>query len=202
MDGFIDNSITITVDDEHWIYCTKSAALLVIHTLFRPVQPSKPLKRDYPLSLRILVGEGQLAKQKICLGWYINTQHMRVSLLEEKQTACTNDIKEALASTKIKTETLESLIGKLNHAAHVIPPARYFLNLIRHLLKRGVGWGPQRLQLWHRQDIQLWIKFLQHVTNKGVPINNIVFVKPSVTLWSDACEYGIGGYSENGLAWR
>ena len=37
---------------------------------------------------------------------------------------------------------------------------------------------------------------------QGVPINNIVFVKPSVTLWSDACEYGIGGYSENGLAWR
>ena len=28
------------------------------------------------------------------------------------------------------------------------------------------------------------------------------FFKPSVTLWSDTCEYGIGGYSENGLAWR
>ena len=48
------------------------------------------------------------------------------------------------------------------------------------------------------------MKFLQHVTTKGVAINNIVFVKPSVTLWSDACEYGIGGYSKNGLArrWR
>ena len=40
------------------------------------------------------------------------------------------------------------------------------------------------------------------MTTKGVPINNIVFVKSSVTLWSDAFEYGIGGYSENGLAWR
>ena len=48
---------------------------------------------------------------------------------------------------------------------------------------------------------QLWMEFLQHVTTKGVPINNIVFVKPSVKLWSDACEYGIGGYSNNGLAW-
>ena len=46
------------------------------------------------------------------------------------------------------------------------------------------------------------MKLLQHVTTKGVPINSIVFVKPSVNLWSDACEYGIGGYSENGLAWR
>ena len=46
------------------------------------------------------------------------------------------------------------------------------------------------------------MKFFQHVTTKGVPINNIVFVKTSVTLWSDACEYGTGGYSENGLAWQ
>ena len=37
---------------------------------------------------------------------------------------------------------------------------------------------------------------------QGVSINNTVFVKQSVTLWSDACEYGIGGYSENCLAWR
>ena len=36
---------------------------------------------------------------------------------------------------------------------------------------------------------------------RGVPINNIVFVKPSVTLWSDACEYDIGGYRDNGLSW-
>ena len=38
--------------------------------------------------------------------------------------ACTTDIKEALTSTKIKTDILESLIGNLNHAEHVIPTAR------------------------------------------------------------------------------
>ena len=46
------------------------------------------------------------------------------------------------------------------------------------------------------------MKLLQHVTTKGVPINNIVFFKPSITLWSDACEYVIGGCSKNDLAWR
>ena len=137
MDCFIDDIITITVDGEHWIDCAKSAALLVIHTLFRPLQPLEPLKRDDPLPLRKLAGEGPLAEQKTCLGWDINTQSLRVSLSEEKQTSWTNDIKEALSSTKIKTNTLESLIGNLNHAAHVIPPARYFLNWLR---KRGEKW--------------------------------------------------------------
>ena len=139
---------------------------------------------------------------KTCLGWDINTHSLRVSLPEEKQTTWTNDIKEALASTIIETDTLESLIGKLNHAAHIIPAARYFLNQLCHLLKRGGKWGPQRLQLWHHQDLHLWMKYLQHETHKGVPINNTVFVKLSVTLCSNACEYGKGGYSENDLAWR
>ena len=39
-------------------------------------------------------------------------------------------------------------------------------------------------------------------TAKGVPINNIVSAKPSITLWSDACKYGIGGYIKNGLLWQ
>ena len=69
MDGFIDDIITITVDDDHWIDRAKSAALLVIHTLFRPLHPSEPLKRDAPLSLRKLAGEGQLAEQQTCLVW-------------------------------------------------------------------------------------------------------------------------------------
>ena len=63
MDGFIDDIITITVDDEHWIDRAKIASLLVIHTLFQPLQPSEPLKLDDPLSLRKLAGEGHLYKE-------------------------------------------------------------------------------------------------------------------------------------------
>ena len=96
MDRFFDDIITITANDKHWIDRAKSAALLVIHTLFRPLQPSEPLKRDNPLSLRKLVGGGQLAKQKTFLEWDINTHSMRVFLPTDKQTAWTTDIKEAL----------------------------------------------------------------------------------------------------------
>ena len=85
MYGFIDETITITVDDEHWIDREKIAALLVIHTLFRPLHPSEPLKQDDPLFLRKLAGEQQLAEQKTCLGRDITTHSMRVFLPEEKK---------------------------------------------------------------------------------------------------------------------
>ena len=92
MDVFINDFITITIDEKHWIYLAKSAALLVIRTLLQPLQPSEPLKRDNPLSLRKLAGEGQLAEHKTCLGWDINTHSLRVLLLKEKETAWTTDI--------------------------------------------------------------------------------------------------------------
>ena len=85
--GFIDNIITITVDEKHWIERAKSAALLVIHTLLKPLQPSEPLKQDYPISLRKLAGGVKLDENKTCLGWYIHTNSLRVLLPKEKQTA-------------------------------------------------------------------------------------------------------------------
>ena len=68
MDGFIDNIINITVDYKYWIERAKIAALLVIHTLFRPMQESEPLKHNDPLSLGNITGEEKLAKCKMCLG--------------------------------------------------------------------------------------------------------------------------------------
>ena len=102
MNGFIDNIITITVNDEHWIDHAKSAAILVIHTLFQPLQPSEPLKLDDPLSLRKITGEGKLAEHNICLGWYINTHSLKLFLPEEKQTSWVNDIKDALSSKQLR----------------------------------------------------------------------------------------------------
>ena len=84
MDGFINDIIPITVDDKHWIDCTKIVALLVIHTLFRSLKPSELLERCDPLSVRKLVGKGQLAEQHTCQGGEINTHSLRVFLPKDK----------------------------------------------------------------------------------------------------------------------
>ena len=80
MVGFIDNIITITVDDKHWIDCAKVAALLVIYKLFWPLHLSEPLKQDDPLPLEKLVVEEKIAEHKTCLVWDIKTHYMIVFL--------------------------------------------------------------------------------------------------------------------------
>ena len=68
MDGFIDDIITITIDALCWVECAKNEALLVIHTIFRPVNYNRPLKRDDPHSIHKLSGEGQISKKETCMG--------------------------------------------------------------------------------------------------------------------------------------
>ena len=71
MDVFINVIITITIYDPCWVERAKNTALLVIHTIFRLLQPYKPLKQDDPLSLRKISVEGQLVERKTCLVWGI-----------------------------------------------------------------------------------------------------------------------------------
>ena len=84
MDEFTDNIITINIDDPNWVERAKTAGLLVIHTIFRPLQSSEQLKRDNPISLRKIEGEGQLAKQKTYMGWDIQTLYIRIFLPKER----------------------------------------------------------------------------------------------------------------------
>ena len=57
MYGLIDYTITVTIDKPNWVERVKNSALLVIHTIFIPLQSPNPLKRDFPLSLHNLAGE-------------------------------------------------------------------------------------------------------------------------------------------------
>ena len=126
-------------------------------------------------------------------------------------TGITNDRKRDILGTGhhitpsfkyIYINKLEYLIGKLNRAAHIINPDRYFLNQLHHLLKREKKWGQQILQSCNIQDLHLCINIIQWFTEKVVPINNIVFTNPKVTLWSYSFKYFIGVYNDKFMAWR
>ena len=71
MNEFINCIIKITINYPIWVERAKNEALLVIHTIFRLLQSSEPMKLDDPLSFYKLSGEGKLAKHKTCLVWDI-----------------------------------------------------------------------------------------------------------------------------------
>ncbi|KAI2496579.1 hypothetical protein MHU86_17907 [Fragilaria crotonensis] len=71
-------------------------------------------------------------------------------------------------------------------------------------IRRGLEGGRGRKRKVGEEalaDLHLWEGFLDHA-HKGVPMNLLVTREPDKICWSDACPYGLGGYSLSGRAWR
>ena len=201
-DGYIDDIITIIADHADWITKGQHAAPLAVHTVFCPTDESDPLPRANATSIPKLDGEGIPDEVECVLGWDINTRLFRIYLPCLKARDWIYNIKQILKYNKVNSKTLETSIGRLNHAAHIISQGQCFLNHLRQLLSRCKQFGSQTLNKSERQDLHLWITLLQHVSATGIDINNITFTEPTVATTSEVRKQGMGGFDSNGLAWR
>lgn len=81
---------------------------------------------------------------------------------------------------------------------------RHFLSRLWYLLEKALhaSWHWCKLNRDIIDDLILCTDFL-HLAHKGMSMNNLVFRKPTHHYRSDACEYGLGGYSlTSGHAWH
>ena len=107
-----------------------------------------------------------------------------------------------ISSRKTSHDSLESMIGRLNHVAGIIPMLCHFLGRLRHALFRASKHKWTNLCLCEISDLHICLQMLDHAST-GVLINNITFRSPNIFYRSDASEFGIGGYNlVSGLAWR
>ena len=201
-DGYIDDLITVMIEKDDWVEKGSNAAPLAVHTVFRPKDISDPLPRDDPASIRKLDGEGTPDERKVILGWLVDTRLFKIFLPGEKASEWIREINRIVKQETIETKQLESTIGRLNHAGYVIPQARYFLNRMRHLLANCKKYGRQKIPHAVKDDLKLWTQFIDKTTRQGIDINNVTFTRQTDTVYSDACEHGIGGYTTQGKAWR
>lgn len=111
---------------------------------------------------------------------------------------------EMVAKRQCSFQSFEQLVGRLNHSSYVMPVARHFLSRLRSRLNpRPKHPKRQRMRLSENEvgDLELWQRLLARA-NQGISINLLVTRQPDQICWSDACPFGIGGYSLSGRAWR
>ena len=75
-----------------------------------------------------LRGEGSPDGRKPILGWLINTLLFKKYLVKDKARMWIKNLKCILKMNEILTKILKSSIGRLNHAGHILPQGRYFMN--------------------------------------------------------------------------
>ena len=149
-----------------------------------------------------LIAEGGPAEAQIVLGWTLNTRSLLVILPLDKFEAWSSDLKEIISKRGGTFGQLETTIGRLNHAAYIIPLSRHFLNRVR-LRLRVKKHKNQALSLTQDEidDFELWTVFLSQA-HTGISMNQITIRQPTKTCWSDSCPFGIGGFLLSGRAWR
>ena len=201
MDDFIDAIMTVGCTRKNWKRLA-GAALLSLHVLGRPIFPDEPLSRDDMVALNKLQAEGRLREQQIVLGWDANTRNLTVRLPDDKFGTWDKSTHDVILSKQTSCEELESLIGRLNHAAMIIPLARHFMGRTHRLLNEPIKKNLSSMSPAALADLDLWQSFLANA-NQGISLNLIVERDPDHVFITDSCENGIGGFSLlSGKAWR
>ena len=126
-DIFIDDIITVGFHSKRWRRLC-GATLLALHMFGRPAHENEPVPRNDLVALNKLLAAGSPSEIKTVLGWDIDTRRLLVSLPDDKFEEWCAQIQKAIDSKSISPSDLESLIGRLNHAAFVIPLSRHYLN--------------------------------------------------------------------------
>ena len=211
IDDFVDDGVVVVPDIGNNRSRGAGALPLAIHLLCRPLATDEPVKRDDPLSLSKLLEEGTLAEQFVLLGWKINLRLLIISLPRDKFLAWSQDIAEIIEAKRATFQTLDSIVGRLNHAAAALPLARYFLNRIRSTAFRNesnnVRQKTNKKVKWLNKsvlaDLRLFSDYILPRLHEGISLNLLTFRRPTHIFWSDACPSGMGGFSQHsGKAWR
>lgn len=127
-DSFIDDLIRVFLDTEWNRRAQPHAVPLAVYVTNRPhAGDQEPVTRRENLSIPKLKAEGTPTEAQIVLGWELDAHRLLLRLPFDKYVAWVGDLQEVLNSTTISLQSLDSLIGRLNHAAYVVPLARHFL---------------------------------------------------------------------------
>ena len=91
---FIDDMITLVIDNATLIYQAIHPILLILDSIFRPNLPGEPMSRNPILSQKKLKEEGILSAQQVILRWLINTRMLKLFIIKDKACRILIELKD------------------------------------------------------------------------------------------------------------
>eukprot|EP00956_Cyclotella_meneghiniana_P011523 scaffold16181_cov47-Cyclotella_meneghiniana.AAC.4 len=202
-DVFIDDLFAACVDlpETNNIRRLERAPLLAIDAVARPLLESEPVPRHEMAARNKFIAEAGAEELKIVLGWKINFRTLKMYLPENKFIAWAADFQQMIDSKRAESKKLESCIGRMVHVSQILPQVNHFMSRLRDLLARAGNRRSIAVRDDCLADCRLMIQFLER-SRDGLSMNNLVFRLPNRCYRSDSCPIGLGGYSDEGFAWR
>ena len=132
------------------------------------------------------------------LGVSINTVDMTISITEERLLEITVLVGRWRRKRLCNKKELQSLIGKLCFVCKCVRQSRVFLNRLLEVL-RAVEWNRKtkiRLSEDFKKDLKWWDLFMKSFNGISF-IPSSVWTEPDVSMATDSCLDGCGGFSSD-----
>ena len=159
------------------------------------------MSRNPILSQKKLKEEGILSAQQVILRWLINTRMLKLFIIKDKACRILIELKDmvkwAEQKMAVHRKNLDSIIGKLNNTAFIVPEGRFFLNHLWYWHKVApIGRGHQYFDSMEKEDLKLWMTIVHNLSdgNIGCSTNSLQKTIASIlTTTSDTSQHGLGG---------
>jgi hypothetical protein len=206
---YVDDYILGVVENEDrtLIRRVSRATLHAIHSIFPPPDVSGHVGGKDPISRKKLEkGDARFDVEKEILGFLLNGVDRTVRLSEAKAQAIASDITSALRKTHVPLKRFRSLLGRLQHAARILPAAK---GLFSPLNKATKG-DPKEVGLGKHSEVRAALLDLRHLVltlaARPTHVSELVEYEPEMAGTCDASATGAGGiwvgYDMQPKVWR
>jgi hypothetical protein len=206
---FVDDFVLALVQtpDEALIPQLSRAALIGIHSIFPPPELSGHTGGKDPVSEKKLAkGDARFTVEKVVLGFLLNGRDRTIRLPQEKADKIQLELKKVLRKTKCQLRRFQSIVGKLRHAALILPAAKGLFTPINTAL-RG---NPSMVGLGAKSDVRQALidlgAIIESLTTRPTHVSEIVSADPEIIGFCDASGAGAGGVwfdaQCNPVVWR
>ena len=200
-DVFIDDIITVGVDIGDNLERITAGPCTVMHAIAHKNSAKHIVPRQDFIADDKNDAEGAAEEEKVVLGWSLNTRTLDIKLPYHKYKAWSSQLRSFILRQSTNAKDIQSLLGRLENIAIIIPMFGHFLNNIRHTEIMATQSGRnQKINRRTHEDLKLAQKYLDKA-HVGVSMNLMTFRSPNRIYINDASEHGLGGFSTHGRAW-
>jgi hypothetical protein len=173
---------------------TMRATLHAIHSVFRPPSASDPPGTKDPISEKKLQkGDARWNPVKEVLGYELNGRDRTVKLPAPKADALLKELRKALRKQRLPLKRFRSLVGRLQHAARILPSTKAFFTPMNDAL-RGL---PQFIGLSRHGEVREALLdagvLIQELAQRPTHVSELVAGNFDYVGFCDASAFGAGG---------
>jgi hypothetical protein len=199
--GLVEN------DDRTLLRRVSRATLHAIHSIFPSPEVTGHVGGKDPISRKKLEkGDARFDIEKEILGFLINGVDRTVRLAEAKAQAIAAEIVAVLRKTHVNLKRFRSLLGKLQHAARILPAAKGLFTPLNRATKNE----PKSIGLGRDSEVRAALIDLKHLilslATRPTHVSELVEYEPDLAGTCDASSAGAGGlwigYGIQPAVWR